>query len=266
MNELYEKICAVMREAGSIILQASESGKHVQEKTSRHDLVTAYDARVQRFLQERLLALLPEAGFLGEEDGADTGSDREYRFIVDPIDGTTNFIHDLRRSCISVALERGSQIEFGAILNPYANELFMAVRGAGALLNGSPIHVSRYDMPHALAYVGASPYYPGCIPQTFYLARRLAETCVDIRRSGSAALELCDVACGRADAYFECLLSPWDYAAGSLIVTEAGGCVTAMDGSSLSFDRRSSLAAANALCHAPLLALAEEAARQTSQN
>ena len=108
MEKLYEQICAAVREAGAIVLQATAEGKNVREKTSRHDLVTAYDARVQRFLQERLLALLPEAGFLGEEDGGRLESASAWRFIVDPIDGTMNFIRTLRRSCISVGLARAT--------------------------------------------------------------------------------------------------------------------------------------------------------------
>lgn len=266
MNELYENICAAVREAGGIVLQATNEGKHAREKTSRHDLVTAYDARVQRFLQERLLALLPGAGFLGEEDGGRLKAENGWRFIVDPIDGTMNFIRDLRRSCISVGLARGDVMEFGAVYDPYHDELFTAARGEGAFLNGVPIHVSDCDMPHALVYIGSAPYYPDCIPQTFYLAQRLTETCSDIRRSGSAALELCDVACGRVEAYFEYRLCPWDYAAGSLIVTEAGGRISSLDGGALQFDQKCSIAAANALCHAPLLALAEEAQQQRSQN
>ncbi len=266
MEKLYEQICAAVREAGTIVLQATAEGKNVREKTSRHDLVTAYDARVQRFLQERLLALLPEAGFLGEEDGGRLESASAWRFIVDPIDGTMNFIRTLRRSCISVGLAQGERMEFGAVYDPYHDELFTAVRGAGAFLNGAPIHVSDCDMAHALVYIGSSPYYPDCIPQTFALAQKLTETCSDIRRSGSAALELCDVACGRVEAYFEYRLSPWDYAAGSLIVTEAGGKISALNGEALRFDQKCSVAAANALCHAPLLQMAEQAQQQTSQN
>ena len=243
MEKLYEQICAAVREAGAIVLQATAEGKNVREKTSRHDLVTAYDARVQRFLQERLLALLPEAGFLGEEDGGRLEAASAWRFIVDPIDGTMNFIRTLRRSCISVGLAQGERMEFGVVYDPYHDELFTAVRGAGAFLNGAPIHVSDCDMAHALVYIGS-----------------------DIRRSGSAALELCDVACGRVEAYFEYRLSPWDYAAGSLIVTEAGGSITDLDGGGLRFDQKCSVAAANPLCHAPLLQMAEQAQQQTSQN
>lgn len=266
MKELYSRICAVVRQAGAIFLEASESGMHVHEKTSRHDLVTAYDARVQQFLQTELLALLPEAGFLGEEEGGALALEREWRFIVDPIDGTMNFIRDRRRSCVSVGLAHHGVMEFGVVYDPYCDELFTAARGEGSFLNGNRIHVSDCDLPHALAYVGPSPYYAECLPLTFALARRLTEVCVDIRRSGSAALELCDIACGRADLFYECRLSPWDYAAGSLIVTEAGGKITAMDGSALRLDEKCSLAAANVHCHAPLLSLIAEVRQQTSQN
>ena len=135
MEKLYEQICAAVREAGAIVLLATAEGKNVREKTSRHDLVTAYDARVQRFLQERLLALLPEAGFLGEEDGGRLEAASAWRFIVDPIDGTMNFIRTLRRSCISVGLAQGERMEFGAVYDPYHDELFTAVRGARAGLH-----------------------------------------------------------------------------------------------------------------------------------
>lgn len=265
MKKLYEEICAVVREAGAIILHAEKNEMHTQEKSSRHDVVTAYDARVQQFLQTRLLELLPEAGFLGEEEGGELAGRSGWLFVVDPIDGTMNFLRGRSRSCVSVGLARDDVMQFGAVYDPYHDELFHAVRGEGAFLNGAPIHVSEYDMPHALAYVGASPYYPDCLPLTFALAQRLTEDCSDIRRSGSAALELCDVACGRVDLYFECRLSPWDYAAGSLIVTEAGGYAGTMDGTPLRFREKCSLAAANRRCYAPLMERIELCRQQTSQ-
>lgn len=265
MKKLYEDILAVVREAGEIVLHAEKNEMHTQEKSSRHDVVTAYDARVQRFLQTRLLALLPEAGFLGEEEGGEQAGESGWLFVVDPIDGTMNFLRGRSRSCVSVGLARDDEMQFGAVYDPYHDELFCAARGEGAFLNGKRIRVSDYDLPHALAYVGPSPYYPDCLPLTFALARRLTEDCSDIRRSGSAALELCDVACGRADLYYECRLSPWDYAAGSLIVTEAGGHVSTMEATPLRFREKCSLAAANGLCYAPLMERIEAARGQTSQ-
>jgi len=253
-----DELCAAAREAGEMILAAG-SDKQVRQKSSRHDLVTRYDADVQRFLQARLAALAPEAGFLGEESEQTAASAAaSCRFIVDPIDGTANFVKDLRRSCVSIGYEENGRIAMGAICNPYAGELFCAARGQGAYLNGARIRVSPAPMEQALAYVGTSPYYPDCLDETFLLARRLAERCLDIRRSGSAALELCDLAAGRAEVYYEYRLSPWDYAAGSLILREAGGEITDLAGNPLPFDRKSSVAAGNPACRAALVRLAAE--------
>ena len=251
-------IADIVRAAGRIILEA-DADKHVRRKSSKHDLVTRYDMQVQEFLRCALRDILPGAGFYGEEDGGAGTSLQGLHFIVDPIDGTTNFVKGLRRSCVSVALADGARVVSGVIYNPYADEMFTAEAGKGACLNGEAIHVSRCCMDEAVVYTGASPYYPACYDATFRLARSLMGRCVDIRRSGSAALELCDVACGRAEAYFEALLSPWDYAAGSLIVLEAGGSVTDMAGTPLQFAEKSSLAAANPACFDELLRLAREA-------
>ncbi len=248
----------IVRAAGSIIRQA-DADKAVHRKSSKHDLVTRYDTEVQEFLRRGLLGALPGAGFFAEEDENGAAKPEGLCFIVDPIDGTTNFIKGLRRSCVSVALAEDTRIVCGVIYNPYADEMFTAEEGRGAYLNGGAIHVSRCCMDEAVVYTGASPYYPACYDETFRLARSLMGRCVDIRRSGSAALELCDVACGRAEAYFEALLSPWDYAAGSLIVREAGGLVTDMAGKPLQFAEKSSVAAANPACFDELLRLAREA-------
>lgn len=257
---MLQAMTQAVRAAGEIILQADED-KGVRQKSSKHDLVTRYDTQVQAFLRRALLEALPGAGFFAEEDDGGPAQLRGVHFIVDPIDGTTNFIKGLRRSCVSVALAEEQRVLYGVIYNPYADEMFTAEAGKGACLNGAPIHVSRCSMDEAVVYTGASPYYPACYDETFRLARSLMGLCVDIRRSGSAALELCDVACGRAEAYFEALLSPWDYAAGALIVREAGGDVTDMAGKPLQFAEKSSVAAANGACFSALLHLAEEAGR-----
>lgn len=254
----------VVRQAGEIILRA-HSDKGVRQKTSKHDLVTRYDAEVQAFLRRELLSLLPQAGFFAEEDDGQARSAEGLRFIVDPIDGTMNFVRGLKRSCVSVALADAERVICGVIYNPYADELFTAEAGRGAFLNGAPIHASGCALDEAIVYAGTSPYYPPKYEQTFRLARSLMGVCADIRRSGSAALELCDVACGRAEAYFEALLSPWDYAAGALIVKEAGGLVGDMEGRPLSLTQKSSLAAGNGACYPALMALIRAARQQAPQ-
>lgn len=253
-----EEIAQIVREAGAIVRGAGQE-KNVVEKSGHQDLVTRYDSQVQRFLEERLLALLPEAGFLGEEDlGEEVHTDREYLFVVDPIDGTTNFVKDFPHCAISVGLYRNGQPEIGVIYDPYLDELFEAERGRGAFLNGRPIHVSDAPMEDAVSVLGTSPYYRQFADVTFAVGRKLFDRNLDIRRSASAALDLCYVAAGRVDCYFECLLSPWDYAAGALIVAEAGGIATDLTGNPLRIDCKCSLAAANQACHGELLQIAAD--------
>lgn len=253
-----QEIAEIVRQAGQIVREAGRD-KGVTEKSGHQDLVTRYDSQVQRFLEDRLLALLPQAGFLGEEDlGEDVHADREWLFVVDPIDGTTNFVKEYPHCGISVGLYRNGQPEIGVIYDPYLDELFEAERGQGAFLNGKPIHVSDAPLQDAVTVMGTSPYYRQFTDVTFAMGKQLFAGSLDIRRAASAALDLCYIAAGRVDAYFECLLSPWDYAAGALIVAEAGGVATDLTGQPLRIDCKCSLAAGNAPCHKDLLRIAAD--------
>lgn len=147
----------------------------------------------------------------------------DYTWVVDPIDGTTNFTRDRHWSCISIALLKEKQPILGMIYNPYADELFLAIKGEGATLNGNTIHVSENKFEQSVCAVGTSPYYASLVKATCYCVEHFISEGGDIRRCGSAALDLTDVACGRADVFAEMLLSPWDFAAGALLVQEAGG-------------------------------------------
>lgn len=252
------EIIQIVREAGQIVRSASQD-KGVTEKSGHQDLVTRYDLAVQRFLAERLLALLPEAGFLGEEDlGREAHTEREYLFVVDPIDGTTNFVKGLPHCGISVGLARNGRMIAGVVYDPYLDELFSAELGGGAFLNGAPIHVSDCPLERSIAVLGSSPYYRQYADATFALARALFDRCLDLRRMAAATLDLCYLAAGRVDCYFEYLLSPWDYAAGSLIAQEAGAVVTDLSGNPLRFDQKCPLAAGNPQSHAALLELAAQ--------
>ncbi len=254
---MLEEISRIVREAGEIILSAAQD-KDVHEKSGPDDLVTRYDAQVQRFLEDRLLSLLPGADFLGEEDlGEELHAGWEYRFIVDPIDGTTNFVKGFPHSGISVGLARRGELILGVVYDPYLDELFTAQRGGGAHLNGRPLHVSGADLAHGVAVFGTSPYYRQYTRETFALGEALFRRCMDVRRMAAASLDLCYVAAGRVECYFEYLLSPWDHAAGSLIVQEAGGVATDLSGAPLALDRKCSLAAGNPKCHTALLELAK---------
>lgn len=241
----YRKIMDIVKAAGNSLLLVSDAERCVTSKEGRANLVTKYDVATQQFLNEKLLEILPEAVFVGEEGDQSKDPSNGYAFIVDPIDGTTNFIKNYRRSCVSVGLAFKGEIIFGTVYNPYSGELFHAVKGEGAFCNDKPIHVSECGLEDGLVLFGTSPYYPHLFDDTYELVKVLHKASLDVRRSGSAALDLCDIASGRADLYFELFLSPWDYAAGSIIVSEAGGKVTKLNGKTLVFDHGCSMLAAN---------------------
>lgn len=241
---MIQELLEILRAEGEILRGALDAEISVREKTGPRDVVTAYDTLVQQHLEQKLHTLRPEAGFLGEE-GLDIPHGGE-RFIIDPIDGTMNFSRGYRRSCISVALEREGQIVLGAVYDPYQDELFWAERGQGAFLNGRPVHVSDRPLDEGLVMFGTTPYTRELADQTFVLAKRFYLASLDLRRSGSAAIDLCAVAAGRAEAFYELLLSPWDHAAAGLIIEEAGGFVESMEGGAPSLRKRASILAANA--------------------
>ena len=230
-----EKINAAILDAGDIILQADRSTETVTEKAGHANFVTSYDKAVQEMLQERLLQILPEAVFVGEEEDVHAQIKDGYSFIVDPIDGTTNFIRDMHCSTVSIGLLFQGEPVYAAIYNPYLQELYTAEKGQGAFLNGQPIHVSEKPLSESIILFGTSPYYPELAKKSFELLINLFNRALDVRRFGSAAYDLCMVAAGRAELFFEMQLSPWDYAAGALIVKEAGGTATQLNGEPLSY-------------------------------
>ena len=250
---MLDRLIAVVRRAGDMIRDAHDIEKDTHEKNGAADLVTKYDVAVQAFLQKELLALVPEADFLGEE-GEHEALDKPWVFVVDPIDGTTNFVRHMHHSNIAVALVHEGCVAYGVVYNPFTEEMFAARRGGGAFLNGRPIHVSDRDMSHAITLCGSTIYDRRFTDRSFSLMRRLYDLGLDFRRFGSAELDVCYVACGRAEVFFECRLSPWDYAAGSLILTEAGGKITRLDGSPIDPYRGGSVWATNGICH-PVLEL-----------
>lgn len=248
---MLNEIIALVRRAGELLLSAHDISGVTREKHGPADLVTAYDEAVQAFLRRELLALLPEADFYGEE-GAHEAPTRPWVFVVDPIDGTTNFTRRMNYSNISVALVHQGQAEYGVVYNPYVDELYAARRGQGATLNGVPIRVSDNDLCHGLVICGSTIYDRRYTAQHFAILGQLYERCMDYRRFAAAALDCCQVAAGRAELFFECHLSPWDYAAGALIAQEAGGIATRLDGTPLDPLRPGSVFIANPRCHAVL--------------
>ena len=228
------------------MLSAHHIRDGIESKQGRANFVTKYDVEVQNFLYQELGKVLPDAGFIGEEDKSRTESNAEYCFIIDPIDGTTNFIFDYRHSAISVGLLYQGEIILGVVYNPYLNELFYAEKGKGAYLNGRRLIVSGLSISEGIAAIGTCPYNREKAEETFRLARKLYDIALDIRRSGSAALDICYVAANRYAIYFELILSPWDYAGASLILKEAGGCISTMDRGELPYTLSCPVLAASA--------------------
>ena len=242
---MLETIIDIVRQAGEIVLSARDIGSRTREKTSAADLVTEYDLAVEQFLKEKLPPLVPGSIFFGEEEAENADPSRGWAFIVDPIDGTTNFVRGLQQSAVSVALAKDGALEYGVVYDPYKNEMFSARRGGGAFLNGAPIRVSDRLLDQGIFAMGTALYRPEYFQRTMRLTEQLFHRSCDFRRMGAAALDLCSVACGRTDAFFEYSLSPWDYAAGSLIVIEAGGAASTLEGGPLSVSQRCSCWASN---------------------
>lgn len=207
------------------------------------DFVTSADMRTEKILHEELLRLRPEFGFLMEETGAVEGIDKDHRWIIDPIDGTMNFMHGLPHFAISIALERAGEIIAGLIYDPIKDETFMAEKGTGAYLNDRRLRVSaRKHLNESLLATGI-PFKGHGSPEKFQsqMAKAMNET-AGVRRFGAASLDLAYVAAGRYDGYWEEHLSPWDMAAGIILVREAGGTVCELNGGSNMMESGSILA------------------------
>ena len=237
-QEICQAIIAAEREAAQLMLHAHSV--LAECKSSRRDVVTEYDRRVQDLLTERLSAAVPGAKFFCEENMQQDDLHAEHLFIIDPIDGTMNFVHGFHHSCISVAYASRGELKAGAVYNPYVDELFSAVKGGGAFLNGRPLRMADVPLSESVVCVGTSPYREELTERTFALMQQVFRASLDIRRQGTAALDLCSVAAGRAGLFFELSLSYWDYAAGSLLVEEAGGRCLTVDGAPLPFDESKS--------------------------
>ena len=256
-HEILELICGAEREAAALMLHAR--GVLAECKTGRRDVVTEYDRRVQALVMERLSAALPDARFFCEENDRHDDLHAEHVFVIDPIDGTMNFVRGFHHSCISVAYMPEGVPSAAAIYNPYVDEMFTALAGGGAFLNGRPIHVTDEGLAESVVCVGTAPYNPELADRTFALTKAAYLAGLDIRREGSAALDLCSAAAGRCGVYFEPRLSLWDYAAGMLIVQEAGGVCRTLAGGAMPLDAtRPSIVAGNARAVEELLALARE--------
>ena len=243
MPSLYE-ILPIVRQAGRQLIER-RGADNIQTKTAQ-DFVTEVDFAVQKSICDALADAWPEIQFMGEErDNSDIDFSKPY-WVLDPVDGTTNLIHNFHHSVISLALVINHEPQFGVVYNPYFGEEFTGILGGGAYLNGEPIHVSAVpSLSQALVFVGTAPYRRNEMDENFRRIQRVYLAGHDVRRFGCTALELCYLACGRADGYFEFGTKPWDIAAGWLILREAGGEAVSVDGSRPPLDRESAIVATN---------------------
>jgi myo-inositol-1(or 4)-monophosphatase len=228
------------------------------------NFVTAADRRAEEIVREELAKARPAYGFLGEEGGVRAGSDPTHRWIVDPLDGTTNFLHGIPHFAVSIALERGGAIVAGVTYNPANDELFVAERGKGAFLNSRRIRVAaRRRLGEAIVGCGLPHYGRGDLKLSRYEIAAAQRNFAGLRRYGSATLDLAWVAAGRLDAYWERDLSPWDLAAGVLLVREAGGYASDLDGGEAIF-AKAQIAAGNETMHRELIGLLRDAGKETA--
>lgn len=238
---LIKKIEDVAKAAGTIMAEAS--GSHIKAKSGHANFCTETDEKIQEFLVKELGKIIPDAMFVGEEEDMDAFTEKMahgFTFVVDPIDGTSNFIYGYRPSVVSIGLLKEGAPYIGVVYNPFANEMYHARAGCGAYMNDEPISSSSSPLSDSLSVFGTAPYYTELQDRTFDLAKKLMPLCVDIRRSGTAAWDFCSVAAGRCGLYFEMRMQLWDYAAAALIATEAGCTVTDIEGNALSYRGASS--------------------------
>lgn len=235
----------ILKDAGRLML--SYQDPKVEDKGGHANFVTEADVAVQACLKEALEKRFPGTLFLAEEQENQALTDQA-TFIIDPIDGTTNYFRRRRASVISVGMVEGKTPVMGAIYDPYHDELCYAEKGCGAWLGNTQLHVSDVPLERALIELGTGPYYEELMQLTGRTVAELLPKIADFRRSGSAALDLIRVARGESDGMFEWMLQPWDYCAASLLVEEAGGRYGAILGGAPSFDHGTPFVAANARC------------------
>ncbi len=255
MNEIKETLLLATKEAGAIIKEYFQGSFSVNNKDGINNLVTEVDMLAEAKIVEIIKEKYPNHTIISEEEGSiDNHSD--YKWIIDPIDGTVNFAHGIPICCVSIGLSFKDDLLFGSVYNPIMNELFFAEKGKGAFLNDTPITVSKKTDFRKACLVTGFPYkwpkedneHPIKVFERFVMQG------LPVRRLGSAAIDLCWVACGRFDGFWEYNLNPWDIAAGYLIVQEAGGTITNFEGAPYSVYDKQTLAT-NGLIHDEMISL-----------
>ena len=238
---MLDNVVDIVRRASELMLTDKFE---IKSKHGIENIVTSSDVAVQRFLTQELSALLPGCGFIAEEDDVMNGA-HEWVWIIDPIDGTANYSRGISDCCISVALAHNGELELGVVYSPGRGEMFSAQKGKGAFCNGKPIKVSQRDFRSGIMCTAMSTYDKQWAKLCSDIIYDVFMESNDFRRFGSAALELCLMAAGYIELFFEMKLQPWDYAAGGFILLEAGGRITGFDGKLPPLDKPSIICAAN---------------------
>lgn len=241
IEKLRSQVIAIARSAGKMM--KDEAMTRIYEKEGHANFVTNMDLKVQNYVIAELERILPQAQIYAEEQENQTPAG--YCWIIDPIDGTNNYITDYHHSCVSIALLQEGCGILGVVYNPYLDEVFNAVQGGGAYVNDTLMNPAQRPLQQSIVAFGTAPYKTELKKMTFAAAQEAFTQCADIRRSGSAALDICYVACGRTDGFFEYILSPWDYAAGAVIVKEAGARIEAIPDDEWTYDKPIGICAAS---------------------
>lgn len=246
MKHLLDQTEKVARGAGELISKTEFT--EVSTKAGRANFVTNMDVASQQYIIAHLKDLLPEANFFAEESSENRMTEG-YNWVIDPIDGTMNYLMGFKHSCISIGLVKDGEPVLGVVCNPYLDETYTAAKGMGAFLNGKRISVCSHPTENAIVLMGTSAYYREYSDLLFRMSHEIYDNCGDLRRTGSAALDMCYVASGKCDAYYEMFIQPWDFTAGTVIAREAGAVVWGMPEKTIDFSKPTGIiAGSEALC------------------
>ncbi len=232
----YKAIIDLVKQAGKFVFD--EQLRNQVNSKGEADFVTAVDLKISNFIKEQLAVITPDIGFMSEEE---KDYSRGKRWILDPIDGTTNLVYDFNFSSVSLAYFDGERIDFGVIYNPYNNDLFVAKRGQGAYLNSVRLSTAPdRNVDKCLIEFGAGSTKKQYTEESFAIAKEVFRNCLDLRRNCSSALAVAYVAAGKLNGYFERAIKPWDYAAATLMLEECGALCSDWDGNTIQFETQSS--------------------------
>ena len=251
MEEILELAKSAAKEAGDLVLEGLDAKRNVSSKSGPTDLVTQYDQSSQELIVEKIQESYPGHSILAEEElGVEKSSTK---WIIDPLDGTTNYIHNYPLFDVSIGVESDGEMMVGVVHIPVLNETYTAVKGSGAALNGEPISVTGNDELTSSLLSTGFPYDKGLVPRAIEVFSNMVRESRGIRRDGAAAMDLAFVAGGRYDGFWELGLAPWDVAAGSLIIEEAGGMVTDFSGQEHDIYDSRGIVATNGNFHSELI-------------